>query len=130
MVRDVGSTDSSQKDCVESSELLEPVGGHHLARLYVPVATPVECMPIELEAKYSSSGIQNPNSFRNHFFSNAVSGNDRYVKGLHLSPPSRIGSFFLEARHTITRSKLIVAKPACFFGPCKPVIIQHRDRRR
>ena len=110
MVRDVGTSDSSQKNCVESRELLETVGGHHPAGVYVTVAAPVECIPIKLEAKYSPSGIENPDSFRNHFFSNAISGNDRNMKGLHLLHPSRICSFLPEARNTITKSQTMVAK--------------------
>jgi hypothetical protein len=111
VVRDVGTSDSSQKNCVESRELLEAVGGHHPAGVYVPVAAPVECIPIELEAKYSPSGIENPDSFSNHFFSNAISGNDRNMKGLHLLHPSRICSFLPEARNTITNSELWLPKP-------------------
>src|SRR6516165_2278795 len=82
-------SDSAEKNCVETHELLETVGGHHPASACVTVAAPVECIPIKLEAKYSPSGIENPDSFRNHFFSNAISGNDRNMKGLHLLHPSR-----------------------------------------
>jgi hypothetical protein len=96
---------------VESRELLEAVGGHHPAGVYVTVAAPVECIPIKLEAKYSPSGIENPDSFRNHFFSNAISGNDRNMKGLHLLHPSRICSFLPEARNTKRRSQLWLPKP-------------------
>src|SRR4030088_954780 len=40
-------------------------------------------MPVELESKTLSCGLENSDAFRNYFFPNAISGNHCYVESFH-----------------------------------------------
>ncbi len=75
VVGDIGASYSAEKDGVKGPQLIEAVGGHHLARFEVRFAAPVKEMPGELESEALPGGIQDANAFRNYFFSDSISCN-------------------------------------------------------
>jgi hypothetical protein len=68
--------DCPQEYGVVLAQTVEAVLRHHPARLEEVLTPPVEELPIKPEAPDLSSALQNPDGFRNHLFSNTVSGDD------------------------------------------------------
>src|SRR5258708_19701765 len=73
----------AQEDRIEWPQLLDTVCGHHLSALSVSFATPIERVPVESESKALSCRFQHSNAFRHDFFSDAITCDDRDIKGFH-----------------------------------------------
>src|ERR1700688_416139 len=83
MIGDAGVANGTEKDGVEGSQLPQAVVRHHLPGLHVRFAAPVKRVPLHAKIETPARRFQHTDSFRNHFFSDAVSGDHRNVEGFH-----------------------------------------------
>ena len=78
-----GMTNGAKEDGIERSQLLQAVVGHHFAGAHVRFAAPVKRVPMQAKIETPARRFEHTDTFRNHFLSDAVSGDDRDVKGFH-----------------------------------------------
>src|SRR5258708_7376921 len=76
MIGDTRVTHRSKKDCIERTQLLQPVLWHHPPGLEIGLATPVETLPRQRKIKTARCRFEHANSFGDHFAPNAVAFND------------------------------------------------------
>src|SRR5580704_11663020 len=85
MIGNARMSHGSKKDCVKGTQLLQPVGGHHLSGTKVGLAAPVERMPIDPKPEKGAGGFNDADSFRHDLLTDTIPGNDRDMEGLHRS---------------------------------------------
>jgi hypothetical protein len=75
--------DRSQKDCIEGSQLLQPVRRQHPSGSGVCFTAPVKFAPAELEAEASAGGFQYTDALWNYFLADPISRNDCDAVSFH-----------------------------------------------
>src|SRR5882762_2535147 len=83
VIRNAWVSHGAEEDSVKRPQLLDTIRRHHLRGLYVGFAAPLECIPVALKSKMSPRGVQHPDAFWNHLFSDAVACDDCDVEGFH-----------------------------------------------
>ena len=78
-----GEAHRAEIDGVEGAERLDAVGGHHRTGLQVPLARPVELLPLELDAVPGRRRFQDPHTLGHDFLADPVSGNQRDLQRIH-----------------------------------------------
>src|SRR4029077_9684183 len=83
MIGNIGMANSAEEDGMEGLQLLEAVFRHHFPRLRIRFAAPVKRAPMQAKVETPARRFQHTDTFRNHFFSDAVSSDHRNVEGFH-----------------------------------------------
>src|SRR3984893_4702775 len=83
MIGNAWVANGAEENGVERLQLPQAVVGHHLSGLHVRFAAPVKRVPLQAKIKTPAGRFEHTDTFRNHFLSDAVSGDDRDVKCFH-----------------------------------------------
>src|SRR5580692_3458857 len=83
MIGNAGVANRPEEDAVERPQLTEAVVRHHFPGLLVGFAAPIKGLPMAAKLEALASCFEDANAFGNHFFADAVSGDDRDLKGFH-----------------------------------------------
>jgi hypothetical protein len=94
VIRYPGRTDGTQKDGIESAQLIQALSRYHLSGLRVGLAAPIEVLPREMQIESPTDRLQNTETLWNYFATDTVAFNHCDLKMLH-SLPSHFAVFHL-----------------------------------
>src|SRR6185369_4388865 len=119
MVGHTGKSHGAEEDRVVMANPLEPILGHHAARLRVVLAAPGKLVPLEGDAEALAGRLQHANAFGHHLLADAVSGDDRDAVLLHADSPTSDGDS-ASARLPCSRNLVWRYSSRPYFDPSRP----------